>query len=125
MPEILKMFELAQHDRMPEMKVGSGRVHTEFHAEWLAGGAGLLQFGAQVGFANNLRGALLEIGELFVDGRECWHEKGHYKECRRIVARPIPVILSEAKNLCTPGQLHRSFAAKRAAQDNKAFKICS
>ena len=29
------------------------------------------------------------------------------------------VILSEAKDLCTPGQLHRSFAAKDAAQDDK------
>ena len=29
------------------------------------------------------------------------------------------VILSEAKDLCTPRQLHRSFAAKNAAQDDK------
>ena len=31
------------------------------------------------------------------------------------------VILGEAKDLCAPGQLHRSFAANNAAQDDKGM----
>ena len=37
----------------------------------------------------------------------------------RLVETLKIVILSEAKDLCTPRQLHRSFAAKNAAQDDK------
>src|SRR5215472_11902220 len=31
-PEILKMFELAQDDRVSQVQVGSGRVHAQLHA---------------------------------------------------------------------------------------------
>ena len=66
-PQILKMFELAQHNRVAEMQVGSGRVHAQLHAQRLARSPRLLQLGAQFGLANDFRGALLEIGQLFVD----------------------------------------------------------
>ena len=65
--EILKVLQLAQNHRVAEMQVGSGRVHAELHAQRFARGARLLQLGAQVGFADDFRGALLEIRQLFVD----------------------------------------------------------
>jgi hypothetical protein len=33
---------------------------------------------------------------------------------------PSFVILSEVKDLCNPGRVHRSFAAKNATQDDKS-----
>ena len=65
--EILKMFQLAQHDGVPKVQVGSGRVHAELHAQRFARGARLLQLGAQFGLADDFRRALLEIRQLFVD----------------------------------------------------------
>ena len=64
------MFQLAQHDGMAEVQVGSGRVHAQLHAQRLARGARLLQLGAQFGLANDFRGAFLEISKLFVDRSE-------------------------------------------------------
>ena len=69
-PEILKVLELAQHHGVPEVQIGSGRVHAELHAQRLARGARLLQLGAQVGLADDLRRTLLEISQLFVDRSE-------------------------------------------------------
>ena len=71
--EILKVLELAQHDGVAEVKIGSGRVHAELHAQRLAGGAGLLELGAQVALANDFRAAFLDVGELFVNRCEVWH----------------------------------------------------
>jgi hypothetical protein len=78
MAEILKVLELAQDDSMAEVKIGSSRVHAKLHAQRLTGGARLLQLGTQVGVADNLRGAFLDICKLFVDRGEGWHRQPLY-----------------------------------------------
>ena len=61
-PQILKVLELPQHHGMPQMQIGSSRVHPQLHAQGLACSPRLLQLGAQFALANDFRGALLEIG---------------------------------------------------------------
>src|ERR1035437_2679545 len=34
--EVLKMFELAQEDRVPQVQIGCGRIKARFYLEWLA-----------------------------------------------------------------------------------------
>ncbi len=46
-PEILKMFQLAQYNRVPEVQVGSRRVHAQLYPERLARGARLFQLRPQ------------------------------------------------------------------------------
>jgi hypothetical protein len=60
--EILKVFKLAENYRMPEMQVRSGRVHAKFHSQRLALGAGFLELGSQLGFANYFRAAFFYVG---------------------------------------------------------------
>jgi hypothetical protein len=43
-----------------------------------------------------------------------------YQTAIELPGLPSIVILSNAKDLCTPSQLHRSFAADNAAQDDNA-----
>jgi len=38
-PEVLKVFQLAQHHRVAEMQVGGGGIHAEFHSQGLPRGA--------------------------------------------------------------------------------------
>ena len=71
--EILKVFELAQQHGVAEMEIGRGGIEAGFHPQRLAGGERLLQLGAQLGLLHNFRGALLDVGQLFVNGRERGH----------------------------------------------------
>src|SRR5207302_6049294 len=87
--EVLKVFELAQHDRVAEVQVGSSRVHSELHAQRLACRTGLFKFGAQFGFADDFRCSLLDICELFVYRREPWHGKSYYTERCVGVGQPV------------------------------------
>ena len=64
------MLQLAQHDGMAQMQIGSGRIHAQLHAQRFARLERPFQLGAQFGLADDFRGALLEIRELFVDRRE-------------------------------------------------------
>ena len=73
MAEVLKVLELAQEHGVAEMKIGRGRIESGFDAQRLAGRERLLQLGAQLGLLHNFRGALLDVGELFVNGREGGH----------------------------------------------------
>ena len=59
MAEILKVLQLAQYDRVAEVQIRCGRVHAELDAQRLAGGAGLLKFGAQFDLADDFRRAFL------------------------------------------------------------------
>ena len=68
--QVLKMFQLAQHDGVAQVQVGRGRVHAQLHAQRLAGLARSFELRAQIFFANNFRRALAQIGELFVHGLE-------------------------------------------------------
>ena len=72
-PQILKVLQLAQHDRVPQMQVGRGRVHSQLHPQRFARGARLLQLCPQIGLADNLRRALFQIRQLFVYRCEGWH----------------------------------------------------
>ena len=78
MPELLKMAQLAHQHRVAQVQVGSGGVEAGLYAQRAAGFAALFQAFAQVGDADDLRGALFEQVHLFVYGRECeWCERGH------------------------------------------------
>ena len=71
--EILKMLQLAHHHRMAEMKIGSGGIDAQFHAQRLAGFQRLLELGAEFRFRNNFSDAFAQVGELFFDGLEIRH----------------------------------------------------
>ncbi len=61
------MFELAQQDGVAEVQVGSGRIEARLYAQRLARSARAFEFRAQFGFLDNLRRALLEVCQLFVN----------------------------------------------------------
>src|ERR1019366_2450297 len=46
-PEILKMLELAQQNRVPKVQVGRRRIESGLHPQGFARGARLLQLGAE------------------------------------------------------------------------------
>ena len=64
---VLEMFELANEDSMAQVQVGRGWIEAGFYAQRFAGSARLLQLLAQLGFANDLRGAFANVGELLVN----------------------------------------------------------
>jgi len=49
MSEILKMFELAQKDRVSEVEIGRGRIEAGLHPQRFARGERSLQLCAQLG----------------------------------------------------------------------------
>src|SRR6266567_1801906 len=55
------------------MQIGRGWIKSSLHPQRYARRARLLQLGAQFGFTDDFRGALLDVSELFVDGREGGH----------------------------------------------------
>ena len=67
MAHVLKMFQLAQHHGVAQMNIGRGGVHAELHAQGLAGLRRFFELRFQLVFANDFRGALSQIGELFLD----------------------------------------------------------
>ncbi len=68
--QILEVLELAHEHRMAQMEVGRRRVKAGLHAQGAAGLARFFQTLAQIGDADDLRCALLQVVQLFVDGRE-------------------------------------------------------
>ena len=68
MAEILEVLHLAQEDGVAEVEVGRGGVEAGFDAEGAALLGGVDQPLAEVFFADDLRHALAQVRELFVDG---------------------------------------------------------
>ena len=67
------MLELAQQHGVAEMQVGRSGIKAGFDAQRLAGGARLLQLGAQLRLFDDFRRAFLDVGELFVNRSESGH----------------------------------------------------
>src|SRR5258708_29521479 len=63
--EILKMLQLAQQHRVPQMQIGRGRIKARLHSEWLARSDRAFELRAQLGFLDDLRRALLDVCQLF------------------------------------------------------------
>ena len=82
MAEVLKVFELAQQDGVAEMKVRRGGIETRLYAQRFPGGERFFKFLAQIRFANDLRAAFLDVGQLFVNRSEGWHACALYENCR-------------------------------------------
>src|SRR5271157_5835678 len=61
------MFELAQQDGVPQVQVGRSRIEARLHLERLARSERAFELRAQFGFLDNLRRALLEVCQLFVN----------------------------------------------------------
>ena len=67
---VLKMFQLAQHHGVAEMKIGRGGVDAEIDAQRLAGFERFRELRFQLFFANDFGGAFFQVRELFVYGFE-------------------------------------------------------
>ena len=85
--EILKMLELAQQHGVAEMEIGRSGIKAGFHSQRLAGSERFFQLGAKLGLFHDFRGALLDVGELFVDGSERWHRVNDYSGGARRFSR--------------------------------------
>jgi hypothetical protein len=59
--QFLESTQLADHNGVAQVNIGSGGIGSEFHAQWLAGGRRFLELRAQFRFANDLNGAFPEI----------------------------------------------------------------
>ena len=59
MTHVLKMFELANQNRVTKMQIGRGGIEAGFHLEGLAGFERFFQTLAQFLLANNFHRALL------------------------------------------------------------------
>ena len=71
---VLKVLELADEHGVADVQVGRGGIESGFDAHGLAGSDGALDALAQVALANDLGGALAEVGQLLVDGWELRHK---------------------------------------------------
>src|ERR1019366_8293925 len=71
--ENLKMFELAQQDRVAQVQIGRGRIKARLHLKRLTRSARAFELRAQFGFLDNLRRALLEVSQLFFDRWKVGH----------------------------------------------------
>jgi hypothetical protein len=78
------MFELAKEHGVAEMEIRRGRIKTGFYAQRLAGGERFLQLGPKLGLLNDFSGAFLDVGQLFVNGREGGHEQTLLQKTRFI-----------------------------------------
>src|SRR6266446_9738772 len=65
--EILKMFQLAQQHRVPQMQIGRGRIKARLHSQRLARSERAFELGAQFGFLDDLCRTLLDVCQLFVN----------------------------------------------------------
>ena len=74
MAQVLKMLQLAQQHGVTEMEIGRRGIESCLNPQGRARGERLLQFGAQLGLANDFRRALLDVGKLFLYRSEISHE---------------------------------------------------
>lgn len=70
MAEVLELAQLAQHDGVPEVEVGAGRIAAELDAQRDACHGAFFQLGAQAVGGQQVSDAAGEFGELLGDGRE-------------------------------------------------------
>ncbi len=68
MAQVLKVFQLAQHDRVAQMNIRRGGIDAELHAQRLAGRDGFFELRLQLILANDFGDALREIGKLLLNG---------------------------------------------------------
>ena len=61
------MFELAQQHRVSQMQIWSGGIEARLHPQRLARLERALKLRAQFGFLDDLRRALLDVGQLFIN----------------------------------------------------------
>jgi hypothetical protein len=73
-PHVLKVLELADENCVADVEVGRGGIEAGLHPHGLAGGEGVLDALAQVALADDLSGALAQIGQLFVNRGEWQHK---------------------------------------------------
>ena len=59
MAQVLKMFQLANQDRVPKVQIGSGRVEACLHPQWTPLFGGLRQTLAQIFLADEFGQTLL------------------------------------------------------------------
>ena len=65
--QILKMFQLAQHDGVAEVEIGGRGVHAEIHAQRLPGFQRFIKACLERFFGNNFRDAFFDVSELLFD----------------------------------------------------------
>src|ERR1035438_7416126 len=114
--EVLKMFELAQQDRVPQVQIGSGWIEARLHPQRFARSERTFEFGAQFGFLNNLRRALLDVCQLFVNRWKVSHVVSDYIDPSAFPRAP----------LCTPWfklLLLASNAFRKAADRSSAPRL--
>src|ERR1035441_7333161 len=70
--EILKMFELAQQDRVAQVQIGRGRIKARLHLKRLTRSARAFELRAQFGFLDNLRRALQQPGLYTATKVKAW-----------------------------------------------------
>jgi len=68
--ELLEVAELAHEHRVAQVEIGRGGVEAGFDAEGAAGLAAFFEALAEVGDADDFRGAFLEQVHLFVYGQK-------------------------------------------------------
>ena len=68
MAQVLEVLHLAEQHGVAQVQVRRGGVETGFDAQFAACFGGLYEAFAQILFADNLRHAFAQVGQLFVDG---------------------------------------------------------
>ena len=68
MPELLKVPQLAHQHGVAQVQIGCRGVEPRLHAQRAPGLAAIFEALAQVGYADNLRRALLQQIHLFIYG---------------------------------------------------------
>jgi hypothetical protein len=70
MTEILEVAELSQHHRVPQMKIGGGRVESELDPKRGTRAAGALELLDELGLHDDVGGPSADDLKLLVDGAE-------------------------------------------------------
>ena len=73
-PEILKMFQLAHQDGMAEVQIGRGRIECPPSPAAACPWCAISRASRKSDLADDLRRALLDISDLFINGNEVRHE---------------------------------------------------
>jgi hypothetical protein len=81
-PQLLKVPQLAQQHRVPQVKVGRRRVKARFHPQRPSGFAAVFKALAQIGHADNLRRAFLQQIHLFINRKKRTHTDFEYIKSR-------------------------------------------
>src|ERR1035438_8360791 len=69
-----------EDDRVPQVQIGSGWIEARLHPQRFARSERTFEFGAQFGFLNDLRRALLDVCQLFVNRWKVGHVVSDYSD---------------------------------------------